>query len=259
MDWHKRRRIMNYEVAIINPRTSEERKIIAELSIDQVEAAGESLLSIVHPEHRAPRYPERLHGRGQWRESGNAAMTVKTMIAKKPKGKRREVAPLEPIDPQDGEKMKALSTDRHRAFVRAMYQVKPGHGAAVRAAKLAGFGTPQSSPQSMATIASRLTHDPRVQEAFAEQDQLYVRASAPRTIHALSALIENPASKDHARGIAMVLDHMHPTETVVKVDHKHDVTPSAKETAELLQRIAELSEKFSVRLPAPLVIDHDAA
>ena len=25
-------------------------------------------------------------------------MTVKTMIAKKPKGKRREVAPLEPID-----------------------------------------------------------------------------------------------------------------------------------------------------------------
>jgi len=42
MDWHKRRRIMNYEVAIINPRTSEERKIIAELSIDQVEAAKAS-------------------------------------------------------------------------------------------------------------------------------------------------------------------------------------------------------------------------
>jgi hypothetical protein len=130
--------------------------------------------------------------------------------------------------------MKALPTDRHRQFVRAMYMVKPGHGAAVRAAKLAGFGTPESTPQSMATIASRLVHDKRVQEAFAEQDQLYIRASAPRAIRALSALIENPGARDHARGIAMVLDRVHPAEQIHKVDHlhTHDVTPSAANTAD---------------------------
>jgi hypothetical protein len=103
-------------------------------------------------------------------------LTVTANSDKRPRSKRRELAPLEPVDAQDGPKMMALPTDRHRAFVRAMYQVKPGHGAAVKAAKLAGFGTPESTPQSMATIASRLTHDPRVQEAFAEHDQLYIRA-----------------------------------------------------------------------------------
>jgi phage terminase small subunit len=169
-----------------------------------------------------------------------------------PKRKRRELAPLEPVDAQDGPAMRALPTDRHRAFVRAMYQVKPGHGAAVRAAKLAGFGTPQSSPQSMATIASRLTHDERVQAAFSEQDQLFIRASAPRAIRALSSLIENPRSKDHARGIAMVLDRTMPAEQVHKVKHEHDVTPNAMETARIMERIAELSAKFAVILPAPM-------
>jgi hypothetical protein len=33
---------MNYEVAIINPKTNEERKILAELSPDQAEAAKAS-------------------------------------------------------------------------------------------------------------------------------------------------------------------------------------------------------------------------
>jgi hypothetical protein len=169
------------------------------------------------------------------------------------RGKRRELAPLEPVDAEDGPKMKALPTDRHRAFVRAMYQVKPGHGAAVRAAKLSGFGTPGSTPQSMATIASRLTHDKRVQEAFAEQDQLYIRASAPRAIRALTALIENPDAKDHARGIGMVLDRVHPTENTLTV--KHDATPAFQNTAEVMARVVALAAKFNIALPAPKVID----
>jgi hypothetical protein len=167
-------------------------------------------------------------------------------VPKRKRAKRRELAPLEPIDAQDGPKMKALPSDRHRAFVRAMYQVKPGHGAAVRAAKLAGFGTPESSPQSMATIASRLTHDQRVQEAFAEEDQLYIRASAPRAIRSLSALIENPNSKDHARGIAMVLDRVHPMETVHNVKVEHQAASSMKATAEVFERIMALAARANV-------------
>jgi hypothetical protein len=147
--------------------------------------------------------------------------------------------------------MKALPTDRHRAFVRAMYQVKPGHGAAVRAAKLAGFGTPESSPQSMATIASRLTHDKRVQEAFAEQDELHIRASAPRAIRALSALIENPKSKDHARGIAMIIDRTMPVETVHNVKVEHEPSSSMKATAEIFERIMVLAARAKV----PVMID----
>src|ERR1700692_2655538 len=156
---------------------------------------------------------------------------MKDTARKRPRGKRRDLAPLEPVDAQDGPAMLALPTDRHRAFVRALYTVRPGHGARVKAAKLAGFGCPTSTPQSMATIASRLSHDERVLAAIAEEDQKYIRSSAPRAMGALSRLIEDPRHKDQARGLAMVLDRTMPLETVHNVQVKHDVTPGFKETA----------------------------
>jgi hypothetical protein len=156
---------------------------------------------------------------------------------------RRRVEPLEAIDAQDGPKMKALPSDRHRSFVRALYQIKPGHGANVKAAKMAGFGTVESSPQSMATIASRLAHDERVLEAIAEEDQKRIRASAPRAISALTRLIEDPDHKDHARGIGMVLDRVHPVETQHTVKVQHDASPQLVATAAVLKRIADLATR----------------
>ena len=148
--------------------------------------------------------------------------------------------------------MKALPSDRHRAFVRALYQVKPGHGANVKAAKLAGFGSPTSTPQSMATIASRLAHDERVLSAIREEDEKRIRSSAPRAIAALSHLIETPSHKDHARGIAMVLDRVHPAETqhVIKVEHR--ASSSFKATAETIERIMLLAARAGVVMP-PLI------
>jgi hypothetical protein len=52
--------------------------------------------------------------------TASAAEQIKP--ARRPRGKRRELTPLEPIDAQDGPKMKALPTDRHRAFVRALFR-----------------------------------------------------------------------------------------------------------------------------------------
>jgi hypothetical protein len=169
-----------------------------------------------------------------------------TTPRKRPKAQRRELAPLEPIDVEDGPAMKALPTDRHRAFVRALYQVKPGHGSGVKAAKLSGWGQPLSSAASMATIASRLMHDERILAAIHEEDQKRIRASAPRAISALSALVENPKHKDHARGIAMVLDRVHPAETqhVVKVEHQ--ASSSMKATAEVFARIMDLAARANV-------------
>jgi hypothetical protein len=169
-----------------------------------------------------------------------------TKALKPSRSKRRELAPLEPVEAEDGPAMKALPSDRHRAFVRALYQVKPGHGANVKAAKLAGFGTPSSTPQSMATIASRLAHDERVLAAIHEEDQKHIRASAPRALRALSSLIENPSAKDHARGIAIVLDRVHPVETTHKVTIEHRAASSFKATAEVFERIMELAARAGV-------------
>jgi len=181
---------------------------------------------------------------------------------KRKQAPRRELEPLEPIDAKDGPKMQALPSDRHRAFVRALYQVRPGHGAAVKAAKIAGFGTTESSPQSFATIASRLKHDERILEAIEEEDRKYIRASAPRAISALSRLIEDPKHKDHARGIGMVLDRVHPVEQVHNVKHNLDVTPAFQDTVQVMARIAELAAKYCgslPSLPAPVVIENDEA
>jgi hypothetical protein len=178
-----------------------------------------------------------------------------TELGKRSRGKRRELTPLEPVDAEDGPAMKALPTDRHRIFVRALFTVRPGHGRNVKAAKLAGFGLPTSTPQSMATIASRLAHDERVLEAMREHGERFLRSVTPSALVALDKLIHTPSHKDFARGIAMVLDRQFPIEMVhnVKHEHTHDVTPNAKETAQILERIAELSAKFSVKLPAPVI------
>jgi phage terminase small subunit len=174
---------------------------------------------------------------------------------KRPKGKRREVELLEPVDAKDGPAMLALPTDRHRAFVRALYTIRPGHGARVKAAKLAGFGCETSTPQSMATIASRLNHDDRILAAIEEEDKKYLRGNAPRAISALGRLIEDPRHRDHARGIAMVLDRVHPAETTHMVKVQHDATPALRATAEVLARIAQLAASvgLDVRKMPPLI------
>jgi hypothetical protein len=112
----------------------------------------------------------------------------------------------------------------------------------------------------MATISSRLAHDERVLAAIREEDEKRIRSSAPRAISALSRLVESPNHKDHARGIAMILDRVHPAETVSTLKVQHDATPSFKETAEVLERIAALAAKYSVALPrpAPAVIEGHA-
>jgi glyoxylase-like metal-dependent hydrolase (beta-lactamase superfamily II) len=114
----------------------------------------------------------------------------------------------------------------------------------------------------MATIASRLAHDERVLEAIREEDQKYIRASAPRAIRALSHLIETPSHKDHARGIGMILDRVKPAESVHHVKLNHDVTSAFQETAQVMARIAELAAKYCApmpSLPAPVVIENDEA
>jgi phage terminase small subunit len=149
--------------------------------------------------------------------------------------------PLPVVDGVEfGPAMKALPSDRHRAFVLNLYSIKPGHGAHVKAAKSAGFGTSTSSAQSWASIASRLAHDDRVLAAIHEEDQRRIRSSAPRAIRALQNLVETPGHKDHARAIGMVLDRVHPAEThhVVDVMHTHVVDHRKEAVADLRRCLA---------------------
>ena len=149
-----------------------------------------------------------------------------------------------------GPAMKALHSDRHRAFVLALYQVPPGYGAYVRAAKLSGFGTSKSSSHSWSAIATRLAHDERILAALYEEDQKRIRASAPRAVRALQHLVETPDARDHCRAISMILDRVHPVETRHTVDVVHRIDHDAEAVAQLrmLKRLdvprAKLEEVF---------------
>jgi hypothetical protein len=158
-----------------------------------------------------------------------------------------------------GPAMKALPSDRHRAFVLALYEVPRGYGAHVKAAKLAGFGTASSSAKSWSVIASRLAHDERMLAAIAEEDERRIRASAPRAIRALGRLLENPEHRDHGRAIGMTLDRVHPVETTsrhhVTVEDRRRLDPA--ELAAMVERIVELARRF--RAPEAPVIEHQPA
>ena len=143
----------------------------------------------------------------------------------------------EPLPQVDGTEwgpcMAALKSDRHRAFVLALYQIRQGYGAHVKAAKLAGWGTSTTSAKSWSVIATRLSHDAKILAAIHEEDQKRIRASAPRAIRALEHLIEDPTHRDHARGIGMVLDRVHGVEQRHVVDVHHHVDHDAEAVAEL--------------------------
>jgi hypothetical protein len=188
-------------------------------------------------------------------------MTEKPKRRRKPKrGKPNELSPdvvaaLAPGDGAEwGPKMKALPSDRHRMFVLSLYEIPRGYGAHVKAAKMAGFGTATTSAKSWSVIASKLAHDDKILDAMREEDERRIRASAPRAIRALAHLIEDPDHKDHGRGIAMVLDRVHPAETThtVKVEHR---IPVVVATAEVMARIAKLAARAGLdplRLAPPV-------
>jgi phage terminase small subunit len=123
-----------------------------------------------------------------------------------------------------GPAMKALPNDRQRAFVEYyVLSTKPGYGAQVTAARRAGYGTSNSTPTIMANIAWRLMQDEQIQAAIIEASRKVLRGMAPGAVRAVHNLINDPAHKDHARALDMVLSRSDPItmHQVVDVTHRH--------------------------------------
>lgn len=160
-----------------------------------------------------------------------------------------------------GPAMTALPNDRWRMFVVALYSVKPGRGAYIRAARIAGFGTPTSSPKSLKVIAHRLAHDPRTQAAIREEDQHRLRASAPGAIAALTAMVANPNHRHHAKAVGMLLDRTHPVETTHTVRVQDVREPAPPVTAEMIERIVTIARRIGLdaeRMPPMIDVTPEA-
>ncbi|HEY1982967.1 MAG TPA: hypothetical protein VGH13_23045 [Xanthobacteraceae bacterium] len=154
-----------------------------------------------------------------------------------------------------GPAMAALP-EKRQLFVLAMFEdtaPKRGQGLLIYAAKRAGYGTSTSSVKALSVIASRIAHDPRVQAAIHETTQKALGSLAPETVRALRDIVRDPKSKDHIRGLDMVLARTAPVQTshTLKIEdnRSQQITPA------MLKRIDDLAAKFGLLLPSPTVID----
>lgn len=153
-----------------------------------------------------------------------------------------------------GPAMRALANDKQRAFVCALFDAPRKEGRILFAVRAAGYGTETSTNKTLSVIGSRLNTSDRIQAAIAEESQRRGRALAPAAVQALEKLIYSPEHRDHARGIAMVLDRSDPLQTThtVKVEHK---TPRELEAAtnKVLARIEQLARDAGLpALPPPI-------
>jgi hypothetical protein len=140
---------------------------------------------------------------------------------------KRKLAPSAEAAPEYGPCMRQLPNDRWRRFVEHFVMEKPGsRGAAVAAAKHAGFGKAGTSALNFARISSRLVLDARIQAAIAEESRRIYRAAAPATVAAAVEIIKNPEHRDHGRIVEGLLDRLDPAttrhEVAVDVSHHDD-------------------------------------
>jgi hypothetical protein len=141
---------------------------------------------------------------------------------------------------QLGPAMRALPSNKWRAFVEFYLLEEPGYGAQASAARLAGFGKPNSSPLVLAQIASRLMRDERMIAAIGEESRKIVRGGAPEAAKALLALVRDPEHKDHARAIGMVLARTDPETTLQNINVNHRVIDPDQEAIEELRALRTL-------------------
>jgi hypothetical protein len=138
-----------------------------------------------------------------------------------------------------GPAMRALSA-RRRAFVEFLILEPPTIGAQTRAACRAGYGTPHSTPLTMAKISSRLVRDEKILAAINEEARKLLRAGGLEATKALLALVHNPEHRDHARGIAMTLARTDPEIERHDFNVTHTVLDPDAEALEELRALRQL-------------------
>jgi phage terminase small subunit len=118
-----------------------------------------------------------------------------------------------------GPLMTALSP-RRRAFVEALFQIKPGHGAPVEAARLAGYAA--GTPEIASASAWRLMADPAIKAATVELSTQLFAMRGPEAVAAFSAILKDPEHKAHGKVVLAYFDRVAPVETKQNIHVTHE-------------------------------------
>ena len=134
------------------------------------------------------------------------------------------------------ETMAALNA-KQRAFVEALFTVKPGHGSLVAAARVAGYGE-NSSPENLARIAFRLAHNPKVVAAIQEITAKSIRKLGPAAVRAVEEIVTDPTHRDQLKAARTILEHAAPVTQHHTIDVNVKLDPE-KDTAEAIRFLFE--------------------
>lgn len=145
---------------------------------------------------------------------------------------------------QFGPKMRALPTDRQRAFV---YCLVNNGGRATRAAAQAGYST-GGEYNAIGTAASRLMQQPDILDALEECTWRKLNGLAIAAVSGLEALIKNPQAKGHAKAVEMVLERTgFVAEKRLKIEDDRD-----EDGSKLAEKLLALCTKLQID-PAQLL------
>ena len=160
--------------------------------------------------------------------------------------KRNEMAVLLPEAAELGPAMRALPTDRMRAFVVAMHEnALRGDDTQGSAAKSAGFSGDMAS---LRVTGYRLAHDERIQEAMKEEGHRRLGALVPLATGRLAEILRGAAAKDAMRAITAVLNR---TGMPERSDHTVTVRHEKSE-ADKIQQALELAKMLGIDITAAL-------
>jgi len=98
-------------------------------------------------------------------------------------------------------------------------------------------------------MAYALCCDPKIQAAISEVSQSLLIAMGPLAVRALRKALNNPKHPAFSKALGIVMDRVSPVESLQVVRVEHDATPSFRESAQIMARIAELSARYAIKAP----------
>jgi hypothetical protein len=121
---------------------------------------------------------------------------------------------------------------KERLFVIAFST--PGtetYGNAAKAARFAGYGNSESTPDTFARIGNRLLHRARVAKGIAE---LGMRALTPDALAAIRQIVRDPLHKDRMKAASAILERQAPTIQKSEIDVTHRIVDHTAEALQVL-------------------------
>ena len=124
--------------------------------------------------------------------------------------------------PEYGPEMLAL-TPMQRKFVEALLtDPSPGLGILTRAATAAGYCAKSQNRHNVTKLAHQVSRTPKVILALQVEARKVIRGRGYAVaVAAVMNLVNDPSHRDHARGVAMILDRVDPQQTHHLVDVQH--------------------------------------